>query len=45
MPINCKQKNILYVCRMFNGLDISMSQKVWDPTGVPTIYKMIERFD
>ena len=40
-----KQKKILYVCRMFNGLETSISGKVWKPTGVPTIYKMIERLD
>ena len=30
---------------MFNGLETSMNTKVWKPTGVPTIYRMIERLD
>jgi glycosyltransferase involved in cell wall biosynthesis len=40
-----KKINILYVCRLFNGLETSMDKKVWSPTGVPTIYRMIERLD
>ena len=40
-----KQINILYICRMFNGLETSMRSKVWSPTGVPTIYRIIEKFD
>jgi glycosyltransferase involved in cell wall biosynthesis len=30
---------------MFNGLETSMRSKVWSPTGVPTIYRIIEKFD
>ena len=40
-----KQINILYICRMFNGLETSMRSKVWSPTGVRTIYRIIEKFD
>ena len=40
-----KQINILYICRMFNGLETSMRDKAWKPTGVPTIYRIIERLD
>ena len=32
---------ILYVCRLFNGFETSVKLKKWDPTGVPTIYRMI----
>lgn len=33
---------ILYVCRLFSGLEHSVTQECWSPTGVPTIYKLIE---
>ena len=36
---------VLYVCRAFVGLETSLQQGRWDPTGVPTIYKIIEAFD
>jgi glycosyltransferase involved in cell wall biosynthesis len=36
---------ILYVCRLFNGLETSIKSKLWAPTGVPTIYRMIESLD
>ena len=34
---------ILYVCRLFSGLEESIDKKHWDPTGVPTIYKVINK--
>ena len=36
---------ILYICRIFSGLSNSIKEKKWIPTGVPTIYKMIEKID
>ena len=36
---------ILYISRVFSGLETSLSQGVWEPTGVPTIYKVMEAFD
>jgi len=36
---------ILYVCRLFTGLEKSLYSKKWSPTGVPTIYKVIEKLD
>ncbi len=42
----CTNKiNVLYVCRLFNGLETSVKYKVWSPTGVPTIYRMINALD
>ena len=45
MLIKNKQINILYVCRIFNGLETSIRDKVWKPTGVPTIYRIIDKLD
>ncbi|MBT5400568.1 glycosyltransferase family 4 protein [bacterium] len=39
------KKKVLYVCRLFNGLETSIRTKEWKPTGVPTIYKMIEELN
>ena len=36
---------ILYICRIFSGLELSLKTNVWKPTGVPTIYKLLEYFD
>ena len=36
---------ILYVTRLFSGLESSFSSKVWSPSGVPTIYRVIEKID
>ena len=36
---------VLYICRVFSGLAKSIKEKRWQPTGVPTIYKMIEKID
>jgi hypothetical protein len=36
---------ILYVCRLFTGLEQSLFTKTWTPSGVPTIYKIIEKLD
>lgn len=36
---------ILYVCRLFNGFEQSMIDKIWKPTGVPTIYRVIDRLN
>ena len=34
---------VLYVCRLFSGLEESINNKKWSPTGVPTIYRLIDR--
>jgi glycosyltransferase involved in cell wall biosynthesis len=36
---------VLYATRLFSGLETSFINKVWAPTGVPTIYKIIEELD
>jgi len=36
---------ILYIARLFSGLESSFISKKWNPSGVPTIYKMIEKID
>jgi glycosyltransferase involved in cell wall biosynthesis len=36
---------ILYTARLFSGLEDSFYTKIWKPTGVPTIYKIIEEID
>ena len=36
---------ILYICRIFSGLESSIKSGSWKPTGVPTIYKILEYFD
>ena len=36
---------ILYIARIFSGLESSFINKKWNPTGVPTIYKIIEALD
>ena len=33
----------LYICRLFSGLEESINKKSWNPTGVPTIYKIIDK--
>jgi len=39
------KKKVLYVARLFSGLETSLSSRYWDPTGVPTIYKVIDAID
>ena len=36
---------VLYIGRVFSGLESSLLSGKWSPTGVPTIYKMIEALD
>ena len=36
---------VLYATRLFSGLETSFKSGVWLPTGVPTIYKLIEELD
>lgn len=33
---------VLYICRVFTGLETSLLAGKWAPTGVPTIYKVME---
>ena len=35
-------KKIMYISRLFTGLEVSLLSGKWKPTGVPTIYKFIE---
>ena len=39
------KKKVLYVARLFSGLEVSLSSRDWNPTGVPTIYKVINEID
>ncbi|MEC7276611.1 MAG: glycosyltransferase [Bdellovibrionota bacterium] len=36
---------VLCITRLFSGIESSLFNKKWKPTGVPTIFKMIEKFD
>lgn len=36
---------ILYVSRLFTGLSEVASDRVWEPRGVPTVYRLIEALD
>jgi len=36
---------VFYLTRLFSGLEVSFLEKKWSPTGVPTIYRIIEEFD
>ena len=36
---------ILYVTRLFSGLEDSFLAQTWNPSGVPTIYRIIEEID
>jgi len=36
---------ILYATRLFSGLETSIVKQEWEPTGVPTIHKIIARLD
>ena len=36
---------VLYATRLFTGLESSVAQRRWAPTGVPTIHKVIEALD
>ncbi len=36
---------IFYLARLFSGLESSFITQHWSPTGVPTIYRVIERID
>lgn len=36
---------MLYIVRLFSGLEEGLREGVWQPRGVPTIYRMIEALD
>jgi glycosyltransferase involved in cell wall biosynthesis len=36
---------IVYATRLFSGLESSFINRKWNPTGVPTIYRIIEELD
>ncbi len=38
-------KKVLYIARIFSGLEVSINNNFWNPSGVPTIYKLIEALD
>lgn len=37
--------SILYSVRLFSGLETSVQAQRWEPTGVPTIFKLMEALD
>ena len=37
--------DILYICRVFSGFETSLEQRSWQPTGAPTIYRVVEALD
>lgn len=36
---------VLYACRLFTGLESSVLNRRWSPTGAPTVFKMMEALD
>ena len=44
MKKKVEKLKVLYICSI-SGLAKSIKEKRWQPTGVPTIYKMIEKID
>jgi glycosyltransferase involved in cell wall biosynthesis len=36
---------ILYVSRLFSGLAEGIRERRWDPRGVPTVYRLLEKLD
>jgi glycosyltransferase involved in cell wall biosynthesis len=36
---------VLYVARLFSGLETSLVTRTWNPTGVPTIHRVVEQLD
>jgi len=36
---------VLYIGRLFSGLESSLKSQYWQPTGAPTIFKVIEKLD
>ncbi|MEP4378193.1 MAG: glycosyltransferase family 4 protein [Alphaproteobacteria bacterium] len=36
---------MLYLCRVFSGFETSLERRRWQPTGAPTIYRVIEALD
>ena len=36
---------IFFALRLYTGLEKSMESSVWSPTGIPTIYKLLEAID
>ncbi|MDE0780016.1 MAG: hypothetical protein OSB67_04615, partial [Alphaproteobacteria bacterium] len=36
---------ILYVARLFSGLAEGIRERRWDPRGVPTVYRLLEKLD
>ncbi len=36
---------VFYLARLFSGLESSFMNEQWSPTGVPTIYRVIEKID
>ena len=32
---------VMYVARLFSGLEASLLKRRWEPAGVPTVYKLI----
>lgn len=40
-----KKDKLLIILRLFTGIESSILSRKWQPTGVPTIYKLIEQAD
>ena len=36
---------IVYICRLFSGLSDGLREGVWEPRGVPTVYRLIEALE
>ena len=36
---------VLYISRLFSGLEQSIIDQNWKPTGVPTIYRLLEKLE
>jgi len=37
--------NILFITRLYSGFEESLNKKLWNPEGVPTIYRLLNELD
>ena len=40
-----KKNKLLIILRLFTGIETSIINQKWSPTGIPTVYKFIEKAD
>ena len=40
-----KKNKLLIILRLFTGIETSIINKKWSPTGIPTVFKFIEKAD